>query len=164
MNNNVKIDDLEIPGSGQYVLFQLDNVSYYPTKKVASRIALNIYGVDLVTKGLLHSEKYREEAARQDRVVDPDRPLAHCDVEGDFILFLPDDNEENAWGLMDIRKVNSRRSDLNLSIVSPLALMPYRLHIVEGGAEGGAHPQFSVIDREGSGWTLHCKHLNLQKK
>jgi hypothetical protein len=152
-------DDREITGG--YVQLPLKSVSYYPTEEVAKRIALNIYGVDLHEKGLFSSQKYQMERTAMYSHVNPDSPLSHCHVEGDFILFLP--HGKLPWGLMDIRRIISPRPDVNLSIVSPLALMPHPLHVVRGGIEDKAHPLFVVVDRDGSKWTLHCKFTDLQK-
>lgn len=158
--DNIEIhDDGEI--AGKYVLLPLESVSYYPTDKVARRIALSIYGVDMKEQGLLGSAKFSKEFATGG-TVDMSRPLGYGGVEGDFILFLPEGKP--AWGLMDIRKVNSHRPDVNLSLVSPLALMPHPLHVVNGGIYKKHAPQFSVVDRDGSHWTLHCKFTDLQLK
>lgn len=159
------MDTIEIHDTGEmtgkYVLLPLESVSYYPSEKIVRRIALSIYGVDLKEKGLLDSEKYSKEYA-EGRTVDMGRPLGFGGVEGDFMLFLPEGKP--AWGLMDIRKVNSHRPDINLSIVSPLALMPHQLHVVGGGIYKDHAPQFSVVDRDGSHWTIHCKFTELQLK
>ncbi len=141
---------------GRFASFNLRSTSYYPSKKVEKRIALALYQVDLEKDGLLSSQKYREDEARHD-TVHVGTPLSHASTEGSFLLFLPEGKP--AWGMMDIRRVVCRRSDINLSLISPLALMPYKLHIVNGGLFDHKS-QFSVVDEEGSHWTLHCDVLN----
>ena len=125
------------------------------------RIALSIDGVDLKEQGLGNSKKYNEDVAGAGSV-DMSSPLGFGRVDGDFVLFLPEGKP--AWGLMDIRKVISHRPDVNLSIISPLALMPFPLHVEEGGIYKSHAPQFCVTDRDGSHWTLHCKFTDLQLK
>jgi len=159
--DNIEIHD-EGEITGKYILLPLETVSYYPTDKMVRRIALSIYGVDLEEKGLMDSEKYNKEIATEVNTVDVGRPLGYGKVEGDFMLFLPEGKP--AWGLMDIRKVISHRPDVNLSIVSPLAMMPNQLHIVGGGIYNDHAPQFSVTDRDGSHWTIHCKFTDLQRR
>ncbi len=155
--DNIRIhDEHEITGS--YVLLPLDHVSYYPVEKVIRRIALSIYNVDLQTGGLFSSDKYNQEG--ETNHVDVSRPLGFGTVDGDFYLFLP--KEKPAWGLLDIRNVVSRRPDVNLSLVSPMALMPHRLHVIGGGTYENHRPHFSVVDKDGSRWTLHCKFTPVQ--
>jgi hypothetical protein len=153
MDSNIKIVD-EGMVEGSFTLFSLDNVSYYPTRKISSMVALNIYGVDLNTKGLFDSEKYREDEKKNLHRIDPGNPLSHCDVDADFLLFLP--TGKPAWGLMDIRSVFGRRPEINLSLISSATLMPHRLNI-KSGSVSRHHSLFNVIDRDGSRWTLHCK-------
>ena len=158
--DNIEIHDKgEI--TGKYVLLPLESVSYYPAEKIIRRVALSIYGVDLKKQGLGNSRKYNEEVDGAG-TVDMSRPIGSGTVEGDFMLFLPEGKP--AWGLMDIRKVISHRSDVNLSLVSPLALMPHPLHVVGGGIYEKHAPQFSVVDMDGSQWTIHCKFTDLQRK
>lgn len=159
--DNIEIhDQKEI--SGGFVLLPLECVSYYPTDKVIRRIALNIYSVDLKEKGLYQSEKYNQDEQNGISSVNLTSPLSPGTVEGDFMLFLPEGKP--AWGLMDIRRVRSYRPDINLSLISPLALMPHPLHVVGGGIYEKHAPQFSVVDKDGSQWTLHCKFTPLQLK
>jgi len=150
-SNELKIDGCELI-KGRFASFNLRSTSYYPTRKVQSRIALSLYQVDLQRDGLLSSQKYREDDSIND-TVHVGTPFSMASAEGSFLLFLPEDKQ--AWGLMDIRRIISRRPDINLSLVSPLALMPYKLHIVNGGLYEHKS-QFSVVDEEGSRWTLHC--------
>lgn len=157
MSDTVEIIDEGMIG-GNFVRFFLDNVSYYPTEKIVRMVAINIYGIDLSKDGLMDSEKWCNENAGKagTRPVNLSRPLAHCDVEGEFILFLP--VNELVWGLMDIKRVFPfpMRPDINLSIISPVALMPHPLHITAGGVYS-QKSSFSVVDQDGSTWTLHCK-------
>ncbi|MFH0969450.1 MAG: hypothetical protein V1804_02995 [Patescibacteria group bacterium] len=139
--------------AGKFGRFQLNSVSYYPVKKVINRIMLNVYGVDL-KEGLYSSEKYNREEKEGCRHIDVSVPMSHCAVEGEFILLIPQD--EPACGLLDIRMIKHRRADVNLSIVSPSALMPHLLHVVRGAA-CAERSLFVVVDQDGSTWTLHCK-------
>lgn len=148
--------------NGRYVFLPLESVSYYPTDKVIRRIALSIYNVDLKEKGLFSSEKYNQDEQDGISSVNLTSPLSPGTVEGDFMLFLPEGKP--AWGLMDIRRVRSYRPDINLSLISPLALMPHQLHVIGGGIYKNHAPQFSVVDKDGSQWTLHCKFTPLQLK
>ena len=147
---------LEIDGAekvtGSYVSVALRSVSYYPVDKVIRRIVQSIYGVDL-QDGLYSSEKFHQDEKNKISSINLSSPLSPGTAEGYFILFLP--VGKPAWGLMDIQKVRSYRPDINLSLISPLALMPHPLHVVHGGFYDHKS-QFSVVDKDGSQWTLHC--------
>jgi len=116
---------LEIDGAekvtGSYVSVALRSVSYYPVDKVIRRIVQSIYGVDL-QDGLYSSEKFHQDEKNKISSINLSSPLSPGTAEGYFILFLP--VGKPAWGLMDIQKVRSYRPDINLSLISPLALMP----------------------------------------
>ncbi len=148
---------LEIHGveaiKGKFASFALRSTSYYPSQKVMRRIAQSLYRVDLKTKGLFDSEKYNQDERDGIHSVNLSSPLSMARPEGVFLLFLPENKP--AYGLMDIRRVTSYRPDINLSLISPLALMPHELHVVSGGIYGHK-AQFSVVDEDSSQWTLHC--------
>ncbi len=155
-SGTVASNELIIDGSelikGRFASFNLRSASYYPTEKVQRRIAFALYQVDLMRQGLLDSDKYREDMANSD-TVHIGTPFVCASAEGSFPLFLP--SNEQPWGMMDIRRVVSGRPDINLSLVSPIAIMPYKLRILSGGLYDHKS-QFSVVDEEGSQWTLHC--------
>lgn len=150
---NIEIKDAKA-FEGRFGIFSLDNVSYYPSQKVKEVIALNIYDVDLEKDGLCRSKKWNEEEAEGIEQINLMSPLHHCDVEGEALIFLPEDG--SAWGFMDLKRVISDRADINLSIVSRAALIPHKLNIIQGGVYK-KEAFFSVIDCDGSEWTLHCK-------
>ncbi len=154
MQSNITLKDEKLV-SGSFIQLKLDDVSYYPTKRIQRQIALNIYGIDLEREGLPDSKKYQEDEKKGIRYVDWHRPLGHCDVEGDLLVFMPKD--EPAWAMMDIRKVLHERSDVNLSIISSAALMPHKLTIEGGTINEVSLSHIYVIDRDGSKWSLHCR-------
>ena len=87
-------------------------------------------------------------------MLSPSRPLSHCNVEGTFFLFLP--YNATAWGMLDLRRVVSRHPEINMSLISPLALAPHKISAIVGTARKvGAH--LYGIDQDGSSWSLHCK-------
>ena len=119
---------------GQFVSLPITDLSYYPTDEVQDRIKLAVCG------------KIPRFA--------PHVPLhGTCKVSGTFTLFLP--AQEPPYGMMDLRSIhNTKHPDINLSIVSPIARMPHRLHLTEWGNQYS----FYAIDEEGSKWSIHCLH------
>ena len=132
---------------GSYSALKITNMSYYPTEAVQERIKLAVYGYH--HKGIFQTEKYLNE----ERHVDFTRPLTHTNVVGELYLFLP--QKGHIFGMMYLEQViDRRRTDINLSTVSPLALAPHRLH-VDGWANRGT--SFYVVDKEGSNWSIHTE-------
>ena len=131
---------------GAFAKFEVTDVSYYPTEPVQERVKEMIYGHHEM--GHVYTSKWKNE----ERHVFFDRPLGnHCPAEGIFLLFLPPDRP--AYGMMHLRRLlHKSRTDINLSIVSPLAVAPHLLHLEDWGND----ISFYVVDEEGSKWSIHC--------
>lgn len=131
-------------GMGRFATFELEDVSYYPSEHVQKRIRLAMYGVD-------GSQKMHEEEKVGLPHVNFSRPLAHTNTSGTFTLFIPIKGEP--YGTLDMRSVKHwKRHDINLSIVSPIALAPNRLHNITWGNRCS----FYGVDEESSNWSIHC--------
>ena len=132
---------------GSYAVLKLTDVSYYPTDEVQQRIKLAIYGTH--PEGIMCTEKWLKEEDH----ASIHRPLSHTRVVGELCLFLP--QEGHPYCMMHLEQVNHRRrADINLSIVSPLARAPHRLHLESWG---NGCTSYYVVDKEGSKWSLHCE-------
>jgi hypothetical protein len=135
---------------GSYYLFEIKDVTYHPSKQVQDQIRDSIYGIS--PSGHFFSPKYVDETSSKIAHVNFSRPLDHNSAEGDFYLFLP--KKGTAFGMMDLRSLSSSRPDVNLSIVSPRALMPYRLNIT---GDNHNFNTFYAVDSDGSNWSIHSK-------
>jgi hypothetical protein len=132
---------------GSFAALKITDVSYYPTETVQERIKLAVYGYH--PEGIGSTEKWLNE----DNHVLFYRPLSHTQVVGELHIFLPQNG--HPFVMMQLEQVNHRRrADIKLSIVSPLALAPHRLHMENWG---NGYTSFYVVDKEGSKWSIHCE-------
>jgi hypothetical protein len=143
MNNITGIVKDQI-GMGRFATFALSNVSYYPLEHVQERIRFALYGDD-------GGQKMVDEQKDGLPYVHFPRPLAHTKTTGTFTLFIP--TQGHPYGVMHIQRVeHKKRKDLNLSIISPIALAPHRINNITWGNECS----FYGVDEEGSSWSIHC--------
>ncbi len=139
---------------GGYIEFPLVDLSYYPNETLCQRIMTTLYGAKPTES--LRWQKAQEEG----RAVASHCALANTNVEGKFLLFLPEN--ERPWGMMEVSELNPIRKseqDLTLAVIPSLALMPFRLYIDYGEvweSDNKWFGKFYVVDRERSNWSVHC--------
>lgn len=144
--------------SGEFGIFPVFGLSYYPTKRIQKRILLNVYGTDGFEGGYANSERYIEREKQGLRRIIPEFQLNFDDgnietLDADFIFLKQGDVYQ---GILDVRKLFSKNDrDINLSLISDRALAPHKHKVTEFKDTGFVH--IYTIDDDGSNWSIHCR-------
>ena len=142
----------DAPRRGEFVVYVLDNVSYYPSSHIQRDRILRTNS---------------EDVERFDRLVSMGRIspydmklLNHTPVEGEFCLFLEEGRQPE--GVLEIRVVLSmgRGGDISTNEIPKSALAPNR-HTFEAerlrSGDAFHRGTFYTIDNDSSLWSLHYR-------
>lgn len=149
--------------SGEFGIFPVIAISYYPTDRIRDRISFALYNHEYA--GFASTESYanleREFKAKRTSPINPTRialdNMGVTTLDADFTFYK---QGSLSFGRLDVRRLfDEKNPQVNIALFSDRALFPYRHNIRDfgWGREQGGNVHIYTLDEDGSKWSIHCR-------
>jgi hypothetical protein len=172
INSEFTIDNLieEAPKSGVFARFPVSRIDYKPIRRVADRICLGLYDVEM-NYGVRRTDKYKALEQKGLRPItlpdeyngiqigkfDYEKSREGLVLDAELIIYK---EGKDYYGVLDIKKLTSQNPQISVFLFSDNALQPFKHKIEEFNIGSNKHVNIFTQDQDGSKWYFSCQRKN----